>query len=358
MVGKTAKLSMSSPSPPDEKVVVLAASGDARARTLSLPSSSSSPAPGRSDAASLQPSAGATRPTLAAQSQRLNTWRSDVHASSDGASVTAEPSTSPSPEQDPRETMERHPSDETARQGSPESLKEPRRLHDDTSPPLLSTYDEPIRRVVEDMREQRMSLCQSLRQYVFVHRAIIEGALRIVDEEKKHGPASASATDVALRAGGNAAKQQKRKSVEVQAPTSASAEKHAAPTFAPAPAPLPTRRTSFPASAAPGRPTAGGLSLGAPFTFDHRPRGVSRKRSAPDFDSDEMSGVDAPSTATSPSSRAKRGASPTELLKEGLDGGVLLTKRPSLKRRQRSGEHEGPFDPLVMSVSGSTPPPA
>ncbi|OSX68094.1 hypothetical protein POSPLADRAFT_1108046, partial [Postia placenta MAD-698-R-SB12] len=32
----------------------------------------------------------------------------------------------------------------------------------------------PIRRVIEDMREQRMSLCQSLRQYVFVHRAIIE----------------------------------------------------------------------------------------------------------------------------------------------------------------------------------------
>ncbi|KAI0073817.1 hypothetical protein K474DRAFT_1567419, partial [Panus rudis PR-1116 ss-1] len=28
--------------------------------------------------------------------------------------------------------------------------------------------------VIEDMREQRMSLCQSLRQYVFVHRAIIE----------------------------------------------------------------------------------------------------------------------------------------------------------------------------------------
>ena len=34
------------------------------------------------------------------------------------------------------------------------------------------------------MREQRMSLCQSLRQYVFVHNAIIEGALQITDEEK------------------------------------------------------------------------------------------------------------------------------------------------------------------------------
>ena len=48
---------------------------------------------------------------------------------------------------------------------------EPRRLPDHGSPPLLSSYDEPIRRVIEDMREQRMSLCQSLQQYVFVHRA-------------------------------------------------------------------------------------------------------------------------------------------------------------------------------------------
>jgi len=30
-----------------------------------------------------------------------------------------------------------------------------------------------------------MSLCQSLRQYVFVHAALIEGALMIVDEERE-----------------------------------------------------------------------------------------------------------------------------------------------------------------------------
>jgi len=29
-----------------------------------------------------------------------------------------------------------------------------------------------------------MSLCQSLRQYVFVHRTVIEGALQLVDEER------------------------------------------------------------------------------------------------------------------------------------------------------------------------------
>ncbi|KAL4069294.1 hypothetical protein J3A83DRAFT_4250288 [Scleroderma citrinum] len=61
--------------------------------------------------------------------------------------------------------------------------KLPRPLHTEVSPPLLSSYRNPIWTVVQDMREQRMSLCQSLRQYVFVHAAVIEGALQIVDEE-------------------------------------------------------------------------------------------------------------------------------------------------------------------------------
>jgi len=46
---------------------------------------------------------------------------------------------------------------------------------------------EPVKNILEDMREQRMSLCQSLRQFVFVHRAIVEGALEIVDEERGSG---------------------------------------------------------------------------------------------------------------------------------------------------------------------------
>lgn len=62
---------------------------------------------------------------------------------------------------------------------------QPRKLNGEGSPPLLSSLEEPIREILEDMREQRMSLCQSLRQYVFVHSAIIEGALAIVDEERK-----------------------------------------------------------------------------------------------------------------------------------------------------------------------------
>jgi len=64
-------------------------------------------------------------------------------------------------------------------------FKVPRKLHQTDSPPLPSTLREPIREVLEDMREQRMSLCQSLRQYVFAHRAILEGALEVVNEEKE-----------------------------------------------------------------------------------------------------------------------------------------------------------------------------
>ena len=65
--------------------------------------------------------------------------------------------------------------------------KRPRPLHVETSglPVPLSTFQEPIWDVIQDMREQRMSLCQTLRQYVFVHAAIIEGALTIVDEERR-----------------------------------------------------------------------------------------------------------------------------------------------------------------------------
>jgi protein tyrosine phosphatase len=63
--------------------------------------------------------------------------------------------------------------------------KEPRPLHEDFTPPPLSTFEEPVWEVVHDMREQRMSLCQSLRQYVFVHAAVIEGSLMVLDEERE-----------------------------------------------------------------------------------------------------------------------------------------------------------------------------
>ncbi|KAG9122500.1 hypothetical protein FRC07_001093 [Ceratobasidium sp. 392] len=57
----------------------------------------------------------------------------------------------------------------------------------------LNAMDEPIREVLEDMREQRMSLCQSLRQYVFVHRAVVEGVLAMVDDQRAKDVVSAGA---------------------------------------------------------------------------------------------------------------------------------------------------------------------
>lgn len=60
----------------------------------------------------------------------------------------------------------------------------PRTLHrsKSDSSPMLSSYDDPVLTVLQGMREQRMSLVQTLRQYVFIHAAIVEGALQIADE--------------------------------------------------------------------------------------------------------------------------------------------------------------------------------
>ncbi|KAF7784514.1 hypothetical protein Agabi119p4_679 [Agaricus bisporus var. burnettii] len=63
--------------------------------------------------------------------------------------------------------------------------RKPRLLHEATTPIELNSLEEPIYDIVQDMREQRMSLCQSLRQYIYVHAVILEGALMIVDEERE-----------------------------------------------------------------------------------------------------------------------------------------------------------------------------
>jgi protein tyrosine phosphatase len=61
----------------------------------------------------------------------------------------------------------------------------PRTLHQGNAPVPLDALPggAPIYALVADMREQRMSLVQTLRQYVFVHFAVLQGALEIVDEE-------------------------------------------------------------------------------------------------------------------------------------------------------------------------------
>lgn len=146
----------------------------------------------------------------------------------------------------------------------------PRGLHRDESPPLLSTYDEPIRQVLEDMREQRMSLCQSLRQYVFVHRAIIEGALDILAEEQAR--------------------------VSSEGSGSGSGEE----------------KVSGESAGEEGKLVGGGAD---------RSEGESE------------GGDKAPPLPAIAVVTGKRGASPTELVKESELGGVVLHKRPSLRRK-------------------------
>ncbi|KAI0757775.1 hypothetical protein C8Q80DRAFT_1265629 [Daedaleopsis nitida] len=377
MVGKTAKLSMASPSPPSNDAPLPSvgagrgAGWDPRMRTLSLPSSTSSNLVGRSESEQGQPP---SRPSLTSQ-HRLNSWRSEVRSSSEAGSAHANPLAAPSPPSTafplasgasaastasslPAPAKNRRSSKDTDSDGgrskvfsdrepeptspsTPSGLREPRRLHDSSSPPLLSAYDEPIRRVVEDMREQRMSLCQSLRQYVFVHRAIIEGALMLVDEEKRRSGAGAAA------AGEERSPRKVSSSSSQSRRAKRAAGEHKDMEVAPEEVTLPGPEVAPPSSAVSDGTSdrgsnRGGARLASPFAPDFpAEREVARKRSVPEFVAGNtiIEGVVAdPSvpTITVASPRSKRSASPTELPMEGVDGGVLLTKRPSLKRRQRT----------------------
>lgn len=170
--------------------------------------------------------------------------------------------------------------------------KEPRKLHGDASPPLLSSFDDPICEVVQDMREQRMSLCQSLRQYVFVHAAVIEGALMIADEEREE----------AKRRGAAAVSQRPIRSL----PGSALGHRGSSEEL--------LRRPTSSAMSSTQRP---------PSTNTQTPRPTLR----------QMDHSDTSSSATASTGTGKRGASPTELRKEDKRGEVRLSKRPSLKRK-------------------------
>lgn len=234
-----------------------------------------------------------------AQASRLDTWRSEVLLSS-----PPQGRSSKSPEA-PAAIGAQIDEDGTAQgagslHGHPRvfDYAQPRRLHQDLSPPLLSTYDEPIRRVIEDMREQRMSLCQSLRQYVFVYRAVIEGTLMIVDEERQKEEGMQLSPDVAYGFQGILARE--RLDINAEGPTHSPDYAH---------------------SASSGVPAAS------------RERDPSRKRIVFDYMREDgaIDGAHAPMLP----GRAKRGASPTELQKEDVQGGAMLTKRPSIKRTMR-----------------------
>jgi tyrosine-protein phosphatase 2/3 len=164
--------------------------------------------------------------------------------------------------------------------------KEPRTLHEDFAPPLLTSFDNPIWEVVQDMREQRMSLCQSLRQYVFVHAAIIEGALMVVDEEKEIADGLIPRNPSPLH---------KSYSREVVGSRSSSTSSH--------------RHAHY------------------PYMNDA-------------------------ATISSAASTGKRGASPTELLKEDKQGDVMLSKRPSIKRKHCSGHDHMAEDARYPPVPG------
>ena len=167
----------------------------------------------------------------------------------------------------------------------------PRRLHDDRrSPILLSTLDEPIHRVIEDMREQRMSLCQSLRQYVFVHRAVIEGVLMLIDDE--HAIYGKTWKDSDLE--------------ELSKSTSARF-----PIFS-------TKQTATSESGSIG--SAAGTGGGGPTCSITS--GSDGSKSVIEF---------------SPM-KGKRRASPTELPKEDKRGDTRMSKRPSIKRSLRSSD--------------------
>lgn len=181
----------------------------------------------------------------------------------------------------------------------------PRQLHDDRhSPVLLSTLDEPIHRVIEDMREQRMSLCQSLRQYVFVHRAVIEGVLMLVDEDRTvHGKAW--------------------KDNELEELTKSVSER------------FPIDLTRQAASS-----ESGSIEWAADAVMS------AECTSGPAYSTTSSSEGSKSYMEASPL-KAKRRASPTELPKEDKRGDMRMSKRPIIKRALHSTDEYSPEELAV-----------
>lgn len=209
--------------------------------------------------------------------------------------------------------------------GSP---KAPRPLHLDGSPLPLSSSKDPIWDMIQDMREQRMSLCQSLRQYVFVHKAIIEGALMILDEEKgsaNNADAFASTIDMS------------RVRDRVIQPRTA-----------------PSRFSSQPTRSSGSRSSSSVSSKCFPSNSPSQRRrkgSSSRCRSPSPTESSSSSRHPIPplmfqqalsmeSVSSAASSHGKRSASPTDLRKEGMQGEALLSKRSSVKRKREVVEQQ------------------
>jgi hypothetical protein len=187
--------------------------------------------------------------------------------------------------------------------------KLPRQLHQDISPAPLMSHTNPIWTIVQDMREQRMSLCQSLRQYVFVHAAVIEGALMMVDEERElwgecmaneESPESVRVLNISEGEGRSddtdirKTPSKNPDSMEIHSVGRTQGSRD--------------RTRSFPA--------------------------VDMRSSA---SGNQMHHSSSSVVSLSPS-KWKRGPSPTELLREDKSGIISFPKRPSIKRRTLSDE--------------------
>lgn len=182
--------------------------------------------------------------------------------------------------------------------------KLPRQLHQDLSPAPLMSHTNPIWTIVQDMREQRMSLCQSLRQYVFVHAAVIEGALMMVDEERElWGECTGSeGSPESVRVSNISEGEGKWDDSDIRKTPSKNPDIMEIPSIGRSQGSR-DRTRSFPA-----------VGMRSP-----------------------ANGSQMHHTPSSPS-KWKRGPSPTELLREDKSGIVSFAKRPSIKRRTLSNE--------------------
>jgi hypothetical protein len=174
---------------------------------------------------------------------------------------------------------------------------------------LLSTLDEPIHRVIEDMREQRMSLCQSLRQYVFVHRAVIEGVLMFVDEERAICGKTWKDSDL----------EELSKSISARFPIFSTQQSATSESGS-------TESSNDAVMSCESAVGTGGSGPACNIASGSGNSGSDGSKSGIVF---------------SPM-KGKRRASPTELPKEDKRGDTRMSKRPSIKRSLRSSDESSP----------------
>ena len=245
--------------------------------------------------------------------------------------------------------------------------KEPRPLHEDYTPPLLSTFEEPIWEVVQDVREQRMSLCQSLRQYVFVHAAVIEGSLMVLDEERELAegiPAWTGSKDeeaekmddddaemTRMRTTPEIDKESLMFMFSTPPPVSSSESGASTPSISSAtnighPSPQPSRSPSR------SRSRSTSSRRRRPYQRHHHlPPPHPHSKPTPSFlySNDTVVPSFASSSYSYGFSIGKRPSSPTELPKEDKKGEVMLSKKPSMERKRRNMRGEG--DGIVRATS-------